>query len=130
MADTGYLKVYAYTARQVIPLAGAKIAVYRNINGDRELLAYRETGRDGTTPMIEIQTPSSELSLSPNNGEIKPFASVNVRVLLDGYYSVYIEDVQIFGGQTSIQNAELVPIERNVDFEDSVDKFYITPQNL
>ena len=77
---------------------------------------------------VRIETPAKDMSTQPGNPS--PFTSVNVRVSHPMYYTYYVRDAQVFEGETSVQVAELIPIEENDRVPFRLSDFLVTPQNL
>lgn len=131
MAEKGSLVVFVTTARMAIPVRDARVSVYDPET--RQLLGFRTTNNEGLTEIFELETPDITLSQSPQNGEespATPFRVCNVQVNHPQYYSVLIEDVQIFSNRKSIQNVELIPIEEFGTAKNNSSEFLVTPQNL
>ncbi len=139
MADKGTLVTQVYTARRAIPIAGASVTVSKKNGEDMEVITYRRTDWNGITEPVEIETPDAEASLFPSaysgcgneDGDeyAEPFTSVTIQIDHPMYYSVKIENAQIFPGQISMQQIELVPLP---EFPDgSADMIYrVSPQDL
>ena len=109
---TGYLIVRATTASEALPLEGAVVSVYGNVDGFSSLIARLQTGRDGLTPKIALLTPPRALSEYPGNGD-RSFATYNVSVRMNGFAPLPLRSVPIFDGITSVQPADLIPLSEN-----------------
>ena len=109
---TGYLVVRATTASAALPLEGAVVSVYGNVDGFSSLIARLQTGKDGLTPKIALLTPPRELSESPGNGD-RSFATYNVSVRMNGFAPLTLRGVPVFDGITSVQPADLIPLAEN-----------------
>ena len=129
MATKGYITANVYTAREAVPISGASVMVTRK-NGDKdELVGFRLTDRDGKTALVEVNTPDSELSMEPGNGEV--FSVFNIMIEHPNYYPVLVRDAQVFGGQITEQNVELIPLLSNLTRpKDNIEDITVTPQNL
>ncbi len=129
MASKGYITANVYTAREVVPISGASVMVIRK-NGDKdELVGFRLTDMDGKTEIIEVDTPDSALSMEPGNGE--PFSVFNIMIEHPMYYPVLVRDAQVFGGQITQQNVEMIPIADNPSPpKNNIEDITVTPQNL
>lgn len=131
MAEKGLLTVFVTTARMAIPIKNAAVSFFEA--DSKKLLGFRRSNEEGKTQVFEIETPDTGLSLSPQNGnEVKnePFRVLDVQVNHPMYQSILIEDVQIFPGRESIQNADLIPLSEYANAKDNTEIFPITPQNL
>ena len=109
---TGYLVVRATTASEALPLAGAVVSVYGDIDGFSSLIARLQTGKDGLTPKIALLAPPRALSESPGNKD-RAYATYNVSVRMDGFSPLALRSVPIFDGITSVQPADLIPLAAN-----------------
>lgn len=129
MASKGYISTQIFTARQVVPVSDASVTVVKRNGGQNELIAFRTTDRDGRTTPIEVETPDESLSQEPGNGE--PFAIFDINVEHPGYYPVTIVDAQVFGGVTTEQRVELIPIsDTTTSANEGLERIYVTAQNL
>ena len=71
----------------------------------------QSTNRSGLTEKVPLPAPSRRFSTVPGN--VKPFATYNVDVDLEGYSSVSFQNVPVFDGITSVQSANLIPLPKN-----------------
>ena len=126
MSEYGFVTARVFTSRGQIPIEGASVVVETVDNSS--VLGARITDKNGLASPVRIQTPPKDLSVSPGGDE--PFAMVSIRVSHPMYYTYYVQNVQVFSGQTSLQNAELVPIEENDCVPFRLSDFLVTPQNL
>ena len=124
----GYIIARAYTSRGIIPIANANVSVTSVADGGRVLLGFRVTDENGLTTPIELETPDVDLSLEPNQEQ--GFAAYNIRIEHPDFYTYFVRDAQVFPNTTTVQNAELVPIEAQTSPQDAVEEFQVTPQNL
>lgn len=150
MAGKGTLVVQLYTARRAIPIMGAAVTVSKKVDEDTELIAFRSTNQNGITEPIEIVTPDISESLSPGgqpagNGNVQggmsdaeeagsggtgqPFTVVDIQIDHPQYYSVLIENAQIFPDQESRQRLQLIPLPQFMSGSDNI-IINVTPQNL
>ena len=122
---TGYLIVRVSTALGAIPVQGATVTVRNNQIGtaaDTErgaIIRVLSSNRDGNTPRIPLNAPSRANSMSPGNGI--PFATYNIDVEADGFYSQYFSNVPIYDSITSIQPATLAPLSQNPNLDSITD---------
>ena len=122
--EIGYIKARVYTSDAMIPIENAVFTVYDN----NVLLGTRLTGSDGQTSVIQIKTPDSSLSQYQGNSE--PFSKVNIRIDHPDYRTYVVNGVQIFCGQVAIQEAFLLPIDRNVPYDSRAQSYDVANQNL
>ena len=129
MASKGYISAQIFTARQVVPVPEASVTIIQRNGDNNKLVGFRVTDRDGRIQPVEVETPDEALSQEPGNG--LPFASFDIHVEHPGYYPVSIVDAQVFGGVTTEQRVELIPIADNMNpANENVERVYVTPQNL
>ena len=103
--STGILRIQTYTSRQASALPGVTVTV----TGDGFTQNF-VTDQEGNAPDLEIQAPDPALSLDPTNTTRQPYSLVNITAAREGWQSVTLKGVQIFGGQTTLAPLELAPI--------------------
>lgn len=126
MSDFGYFTARVYTSRGEIPIKDASVVI-ENFDSSA-VLGARVTDSNGKITPVVINTPPLADSQSP--GVENPFATVNVRISHPGFYTQYIRNAQVFEGETSLAEAELIPIDYTLDFPLRIEDFTVTPQNL
>ena len=110
MAQTGRLGVRVYAARAQLPVQQAAVLITQTVNGTKYFVSLQQTDRSGNTEFVEILAPNMAESQHPNGGNTIPFARCDVWVEHPDYEVVVIEDVQVFAGETSLQQVELQPL--------------------
>ncbi len=123
----GYIKARIYTSEAEIPIENAHFSVYDE-TPDKTLLGSVVSDAEGNTPVIAVEAPDSYLSQSEGNAH--PFRSVIVRIDHPMYKTVNVDGVQIFAGQISIQEASLIPVDKNVPADSRSENFEISNQDL
>ena len=108
--DKGYLEIFIFGARELFPIEFAEIYIKK----DGELINHLTTDESGRGERLEFETPPESESTSP--GFDKPFTTINVTILKEGFFPTTIENVQIFPNIVSRLNTELVPIPDNPEF--------------
>lgn len=114
--DRGELVVHVTSASQTAPVEGADVVVARSAGNGGYLIWHDKTDASGNTPPFELPAPPRGLSESPGNAV--PYSVYDVRVSSPGFYILDNLDAQVFGGQTSVIDANLTPLpesERNSD---------------
>jgi len=107
----GFLRVYVTRSSNKTPIEGARILV-RDRTGMNLHTYYTNTY--GTVPTMQLSAPDPAKSLDPNYlGQ--PFSTFDMEVHMFGYNPIYIYNIQIFSGQTSIQ-----PISMNEKQPDAI----------
>ncbi len=128
MAQNGYLTARVYTANESLPIKDAVVTVIKNDSGTTDIIGKRTTDKNGLIVPIVISTPDESLSLEPGAQDV--FTLVDVRVDKEGYYTVYIKNVQIFATQTTVADTPMIPLPDNQTYDDKAEEFVETPQNL
>ncbi len=111
--DTAFLVVQVFSANEAIPISDAYVTVTRERNGEEVLIHFALTDESGKTPVMEL--PALPAELSEESGNPHPYVSYNIRTDHQGYYSVKNVNVPVFGGITSIQPVEMVPVPEKED---------------
>lgn len=125
---TGYVVVRVYTSNAQLPIKNAFVSVTTGNSPDINLLGFRNTNEFGETGIISVETPDLDLSLSPS--DITPFSICNIEISHPSYYTMVINDVQVFANTRTIQEVELIPLEENSKPQDRVITNNIPSQNL
>ena len=129
MSQIGTLMLRVYTSRAQLPVPGATVAVTRKAAGGRhDLLAVRITDENGRIAPVEVDTPDQAASASP--GTPSPFSVCDVWVEAQGYELLFLENVQLFPGTETLQEAELIPLPEQVPLSARVESVNVTPQEL
>lgn len=126
MDEFGYFTARVYTSRGEIPISDASVVI--ESYDTSAILGARVTDANGKITPIIINTPPKSESQSP--GGENPFATVNVRISHPGYYTRYIRNAQVFEGETSFADAELIPIDYTLEYPYRTVDVTVTPQNL
>ncbi len=105
MKNTGTLRIQTFAARQSAPVEGVTVTV----RGDGFTL-HHITDREGRIADIPIEAPACALSLDENNTTTRPYAIVSLTAARPGYRTVRIEGVQIFAGQVTLAQPEMLPV--------------------
>ncbi len=126
--ELGYVVARAYTSYAEIPIKDAVFSVYSNDNGSSKLIGVRLTDESGKTLPIPVEAPNMDLSVNPGNN--MPYSVVNVRVDHPDYNTFYVEGVQVFSGQVSLQNAEMIPTGGHIPYDKKSDLYYIEKNNI
>ena len=107
----GYLQVNTFFQGVGSPAQGATVRVF---NSDtKSIVSESQTDAQGQVKNIALITPPIEYSLQ--YGLPRPFNQYDVQVIYQDYQSAYISNVQLFPGQTAIQNVFLLPSYNAID---------------
>ena len=82
------------TAREALPVQGARITVTDPTNGETHTLTTDSSGR---TAALCVTAPPVDWSLVPDSAEL-PYSTYNALVEAEGYLSVEITGIQVFSG--------------------------------
>ena len=114
MKNTGTLRIQTFAARQSAPVEGVTVAV----QGDGFTL-HRITDATGSAADIPIEAPACALSLDESN-TTRPYAIVSLTAAKPGYRTVRIEGIQIFAGQVTLAQPQMLPVtEEDRDIPDA-----------
>ncbi|GEM_PF-266059 len=109
----GTILFRVYTAREALPIAGARCVVTKKIGGETRELHVLTTDSSGQTRTETLPAPSRELSQSFENN-IQPFALYDATVTRKDFADVVLRDIPVFDGVQSIQRVAMVPVaEKN-----------------
>ena len=104
MKNTGILRIQTFAARQSAPMEGVTVAV----QGDGFTL-HCITDATGSAADIPIEAPACALSLDESN-TTRPYAIVSLAATKPGYRTVRIEGIQIFAGQVTLAQPQMLPV--------------------
>lgn len=104
MKNTGILRIQAFAARQSSPVEGVTVTV----SGDG-FTATRLTDAEGNADDVTLTTPACALSLDEDNTTQPPYAVCDLVASKTGYRTVRIQGVQVFPGQVTLAQPEMIP---------------------
>ena len=104
MKNTGTLRIQTFAARQSAPVEGVTVTV----QGDGFTL-HCITDATGSAADIPVEAPACTLSLDEDN-TIRPYAVVSLTAAKSGYRTVRIEGIQIFAGQVTLAQPQMLPV--------------------
>lgn len=102
--DKGKMRINVYDKQQGTPLADARISLAYTGNPER-IINEITTDSEGAVNLDDLLTPPVEYSMEP--GENQPFSEYTIDVKADGYDEINISGIDVFSGETSIQNVYL-----------------------
>ena len=109
--DKGKMRINVYDKQQGIPLADARISLAYTGNPER-IINEITTDSEGAVNLDDLPTPPVEYSMEP--GENQPFSEYTIEVNADGYEEINISGIDVFSGETSIQNVYLNEDNREI----------------
>ena len=101
---TGILRIQAFAARQSSPVEGVLVTVRGN-----GFTLTRRTDAEGNAEDITLTAPDCALSLDENNTTTLPYAVCDLTAAKDGCRTVRIQGVQVFAGQVTLAQPEMIP---------------------
>ena len=101
---TGILRIQAFAARQSSPVEGVTVT----ITGDG-FTVTRHTDAEGSAGDVTLTTPDCALSLDENNTTTRPYAVCDLTAFKEGWRTVRIQGVQVFPGQVTLAQPEMIP---------------------
>lgn len=109
--DKGKMRINVYDKQQGTPLADARISLAYTGNPER-IINEITTDLEGAVNLDDLLTPPVEYSMEP--GENQPFSEYTIDVNADGYEEINISGIDVFSGETSIQNVYLNEDNREI----------------
>lgn len=109
--DKGKMRINVYDKQQGTPLADARISLAYTGNPER-IINEITTDSEGAVNLDDLLTPPVEYSMEP--GEKQPFSEYTIDVNADGYEEINISGIDVFSGETSIQNVYLNEDNREI----------------
>ncbi len=110
--DTGKLKISVTTEQGYTPIPGVRIEI-ANTGNPNDTLEALETDESGISETVELDAPPLEFSMEPSDNQ--PYAEYNLKLSAPGYNERIISGVQIFSGETGLQNIRLTPSQGTQD---------------
>ena len=99
----GILRIQTYRPRQSAPVEGVTVVITGS-----GFTAHRITDAEGNAEDVAICAPACALSLDEDN-TIRPYAVVSLTAAKSGYRTVRIEGIQIFAGQVTLAQPQMLP---------------------
>ncbi len=101
---TGILRIQAFSARQSSPVEGVVIT----LSGDG-FTAHLMTDAEGNAGDYVVSAPDCVFSLDEDNTTTLPYAVCSLTAAKTGYRTVRIQGIQIFAGQVTLAQPEMLP---------------------
>lgn len=108
----GGLMVRVFTASEAIPLMGVVVNVTGADEENFDIAKSALTDDNGITPVIRLPAPNVRYSLSYDPNE-RPYATYDVTLIIDGYYTKRILGVQLFSDIVASLPVEMLPFVSN-----------------
>lgn len=104
--DEGFLQIQAVSDNNQMPVSDATIEI-ANTGEPNTPLEQIKTDADGITERISLSAPPLEYSMEPTDNQ--PYSEYNLKISAPGYKGIIISGVQIFSGETGLQNIRMTP---------------------
>ena len=104
--DEGFLQIQAVSDNNQMPVSDATIEI-ANTGEPNTPLEQIKTDADGITERISLNAPPLEYSMEPTDNQ--PYSEYNLKISAPGYKGIIISGVQIFSGETGLQNIRMTP---------------------
>ena len=108
---TGSLLVRVFTTNQISPLKNATVLVSFEDESGEKLIKSATTNQSGETPVFTLPTVPFDDSQMPSQSP--PYATYEVRVSADGFFTIDSINVPIFAGESSTLPVEMLPLPEN-----------------
>ena len=105
---TGKLKINTTSILGSTPISSATIRISSTGQPETVIEEVR-TNAIGQTEEIELPTPSEALSMEPSAEQ--PYSEYNLEIIAPGFETVEIIGAEVFPNTTSIQNANMMPMD-------------------
>ncbi len=115
----GSMVFRVYTAREALPVMGARCVISKTINGKVHEIYSLVTDNSGQTRAEMLPAPSRELSQSFDNG-VQPFALYDATVTKKNYADVELRNIPVFDGEQSVQRVNMVPAAPDSDTAEEI----------
>lgn len=128
MADKGRLKIQCFVGDTYIPVEGSKVVLVPSsgeIGDSKEVNLV--TNSSGESQIIELNAPPLEYSQQPS--EPTPYSLYDLRVEREGFQTLIVNGIQIFPGQTAIQQCQLIK-SNNSRWQSRAEVINIGPNTL
>lgn len=106
---SGYLKVQLSSVRQVVPIEGASIRIYKEKQHELVHESFHVSDVLGSTPYIALEAPPA-YHAACKESEVCPYATYHVEIRHQDYESMEVVNVQIFAQQYTTLPLVLKPI--------------------
>ncbi len=126
--SSGQIVVQVRTASGTQPVTEAVVIIYKNNDGKNQIVSFSSTNEDGTTPVLSLPAPKKADAQAPSDS--MPFSDYRVTVQHPMFYTAVLNNVQIFGGELTIQTVELIPLPELTNERDTTKTVNIPKQNL
>ncbi len=112
------LRVWVTTARQAVPIEGARVVITKEDGeGEGQLIKILTTNQDGNTATVDLPAVPAEYSQKP--GYAHPYTLYAIQISKPGYFTVQNNHVPLYGGISTIQPVDMTPLPEEAGLESS-----------
>lgn len=105
--DKGRLKTAVQTTAGMRPIEDARISI--SYTGDPDtIIEELTTDSSGIAEAVELDAPPLEYSMEPDQPQ--PFSQYTLKITADGFAPVYVNGVDVFSGEISLQDVRMKPL--------------------
>ena len=124
----GYLQIFSRSATDGLPVPGVTARVRPSAGtGDARNVT---TDESGYADPISLTAPDKSYSLDESNNSVLPYATYDITVDHEGYYPIVMRGVQVFDGENSLAELNMIPVEDNAQFRAEPEIFDIPEHAL
>ena len=124
----GTLQIFSRSATDGLPVPGVTARV-RSSSGAGDARNVT-TDESGYADPIRLTAPDKSYSLDENNDSVLPYATYDITVDHEGYYPIVMRGVQVFDGENSLAELNMIPVEENAQFRAAPEIFDIPEHAL
>lgn len=121
--DQGRLQVNVTSTIGLQPIQNARVQISYTAEAAPAIESIT-TNSSGQTETVSLNAPPLEYSMQPDQPQ--PFSEYTVNVQAEGYRPVEVSAIDVFSGETSVQNIQMEPLEVS---EGSGEKNIVVPPN-
>ncbi len=125
------LRVWVTTARQAVPIEGARVVITKEDGeGEGQLIKVLTTNQDGNTATVDLPAVPAEYSQKP--GYAHPYTLYAIQISKPGYFTIQNNHVPLYGGISTIQPVDMTPLpeEAGLGSSQEIEINESAPENL
>ncbi|MCH5252970.1 MAG: peptidoglycan-binding protein [Lachnospiraceae bacterium] len=107
------------------PISGATVRITAESTPEQTI---EESTTDSQGQLTDIELPAPPLEYSMNPTADKPYSEYAIFISAPGFETIEVNGAEIFSGETAIQNASMIPVDRSES--DSAELFVIPDHTL
>lgn len=107
--EIGYLKIQLASVRQVVPIEGTSIRIYKEKHHELVHESFHVSDELGSTSYIALKAPLKKYAMNKQN-EVCPYETYHVEIRHQSFENIEVIGVQIFAQQYTTLPVVLKPI--------------------